>query len=139
MAGNRCSSCSKWVSLENDEPQEDSIEIVSDSEVQIDVTISRNCADCGQEMKNHEFSGVSTDIDVEWTATHAPHEDGSDDGEHGEWEVETSAMELTESGGGRYAKNMIGFECTATVTCKCGETTTVQLSDQAAASEFDEV
>lgn len=136
MPGNRCADCNKWVSLETDEPQEDSIDVSDDGVVSIDVTVSRNCADCGTEMKNYNFQ-TEDQIDESWVAEHA-HDDAQDNG-HGEWSVETSDLESTETGGGRYSKNMIGFSCTATVTCKCGATTDVILSDSVSASEFEEV
>ena len=135
MAGNRCEQCSKWVSLETGEPQEDSIEVSDNGTVAVEVTISRNCAECGTEMKTCNYT-VEEDLDGDWVAAHTPSEEDPD---HGDWEVSTSNMELTESGGGRYKKNMIGFTCTATATCKCGDETTVELSGEEAASSFDEV
>lgn len=139
MPGNRCPDCNKWVSLETDEPQVENVQLSSnESVVEVDVNIDRNCAECGGQMKTMAFN-TEAEIDETWLAEHGPQEDGSYKEGHGELDVEESNTELTESGGGRYAKNMIGFTTYVQVTCICGSTTSVEISDNAAASEFDEV
>lgn len=136
MPGNRCANCNKWVSLETDDPEEQSVEVNDYGTVEVEVSISRNCADCGQQMKEATITGEA-DLDDSWISEHSS-DDAFENG-HGDWEAESSNMELTESGGGRYAKNMIGFSCSVTVTCKCGATSEVTVSGEEAASSFDEV
>lgn len=128
---NRCNDCNKFVSLETDEPEEESVE-VEGTGIQITMNITRSCAECGTEMKNASVEGTG-EIPEEWLATHT--------GEgHGDFDAEIQSSEATETGGSRYSKNIINFEAEVLVTCKCSESTTVTVvGDGAAASEFDEV
>lgn len=129
--GNRCPDCNKFVSLET-EAEEEGID-VSGASVDVQVRVVRNCAECSTEMKDNSFSN-SVDIPVDWLAEHSDSNEG-----HGDYEAELQNLEATESGGGRYAKNMIGFEATVKVTCKCGEEIEIDVSDEDPASYYNDL
>ena len=135
--GNRCNECNKFVGLETQEPEEDSIEVSDSGTVTIEVTIRRNCSMCDSEMKSLELEATE-EVDGDFLSKHSEDSVMDNGHGHGNWSVELDTIELTESGGGRWAKNMIGFSSTATVTCVCGETTTVTLEASEAASSFDD-
>lgn len=131
----RCPDCNKFVSLDTmiEEQQIDmDVSTVTDGkhlEATCTVHVSRNCADCGQELKATDFEVELTDVAVEGDPIKP------EDFEEVECQLEVSE---DESGGGRYQKNMIGFSGTATF--KLGERVlaTVEVKDSTAASNFEE-
>lgn len=164
MAGNRCESCAKMVSLEFDAPEEQSFE----AEVSMDpetgnligditatVRIVRSCADCSSEMKEATLE-LSHDDDVVLssellTGTLFPESvahiklnfktskyewlDG-----HGLEDTEHDDPEQIEEGGGRYAKSYFGASIAWRVNCKCGKCLADgTLEDKVAASAMDEI
>lgn len=129
----RCNDCNKFVGLETQDPEDCGLEI-SDGEITGSIRVVRNCADCGSELKEANFE-VSQAIPDGILADH--------DGEGHELTADFD-LESTESGGGRYAKNMIGFGGTAVIRCACQDAKEPELckldfSDAIPASEFDEL
>jgi hypothetical protein len=95
------------------------------------VRVVRRSACCGDDMTEATF-----DIDA--------HADADPKGKPtDEYEVEVESIEATESGGGRYAKNMVGFELHGKVTrTRKGKSVVVaefDASDDMAASHFDDL
>lgn len=130
----RCPSCEKFCSLEGAEPEVQEFN-VDENGVTANVRVMRTCMDCGEEI-------CETYLDLEGAIDH--HCEKIDNGEYPEYtdpdgnDVEEPEFEYTESGGGRYQKNMIG--CCADITMKCahcGEEITVHLEDSVPASYFE--
>lgn len=155
---NRCPDCNKFVSMENGEPEFNSLEAMlqnGDVFVTASVRSIRNCADCGTEMKSLDvemeenisietFDGFKelSDKDKAKLLKFAEEED-----ETLELEADEGDTSMDESGGGRYKKNMITTVARGDITLTWdrrahgGEvklTTTVELSSENAASEFEE-
>jgi hypothetical protein len=138
----RCPDCNKFVGLETGEPEADlSVEAAEDNKsAQITGTVRlvRCCAECGGEMKETTFD-VDEQVDLS----------GEQIDERAEVvaaEIEVTNIESTESGGGRYKKNMIGYNLTYTVSVpwKLGKEEGAaeiegNLADAAQASAFDEM
>ncbi len=136
---NRCNDCNKFVGLETQDPEVDSIE-VDGEQVNVTVTITRACAECGTEMKTAslEFSDTFEGPDPEDAVKD---KDAADDEkpEH-DLEVEENGVEMIEEGGGRYAKSYYGatVEYTVTCSCGCGFEHSGSASDKIAASAMDD-
>ncbi len=125
----RCPGCERFTSLETGEPEVSDLR-VDDGSVMATVRVVRNCADCGLEMKEAEF-------EVEEPLGHVEPADH----EH-EFEAEENGVEATESGGGRYKKNMVGFSLGVVVTCAvegCGFSREVSAEDSMPASAYSEL
>lgn len=131
----RCPDCSKFVGLETEVPE-------SEVDLEIDfaedgaslsltgtVRVVRNCAECSQELKGADFDIELSDVKV--TGEPVP----ADMREHVTASAEVSE---TESGGGRYKKNLIGFSGTATVMLGERVLAEVTVEDSMAASYFEE-
>lgn len=132
--GNRCPSCEKMVGLETEVEDPDGSDWEYDpatGNVTGTVRVVRKCVDCSEEMKECTF-----DVDV-----HAEPDAKTKDGD--EYAVEIDTYEATETGGGRYKKNMIGFELSGHVTrTRKGKETEVakfDASDNTQASGFDDL
>jgi hypothetical protein len=127
----RCPDCNKFVSLETGDPEVTSVD-VSGNEVTVEVRLVRNCADCGGEMKEANVGGEAT-IPDDVFEEHA--------GEGHELTGEEGGADTIESGGGRYAKNMIGADITIELSCECGQLkdSTVVVHVEEAAGSFDEL
>jgi len=138
----RCPNCAKFTGLETEigETNWDNSADDAGARLACAVTVNRNCADCGTTLKSAEF-----EMEEEWELP-----EGADPETVGLVEFDAEA---TESGGGRYAKNMIG--CIAKVVIrwknkakpgKDGEPTkeekinedTITLHDELQASGFEE-
>jgi hypothetical protein len=68
MAGNRCSDCNKFVSVELDQEPEIEVDEVDDLDngkgsLTFRVTLSKVCTECGKELSQKELS-LSIDIDL---------------------------------------------------------------------------
>lgn len=124
MPGNRCPSCNKFVGLENADPETDSLQAMCESRgnirVEGDLRHARNCADCGETLKEideHVEEHISLDQFKGWDKLDAAQrkliEDAMEAGEL-EVDVEEDGTSADESGGHRYKKNMI--VCTADFT-----------------------
>jgi len=146
----RCESCCKFVSMENAEPEVNSLDASFSGTV---VTVSldyrhvRACADCGQDLKDineteelevgiEDFSGYEEATEKARDAVKAALEDGS-----AEVEVEEDGSDVSEAGGGRYQKNLITVSVSFNLTVKAGDYEikhTGTLSAERAASEYCE-
>lgn len=120
---NPCPGCNKMVSLDFQDPEVSDLEY-DDGKITASVRILRNCAECGEEMKE---ATLEVDLDVEFCS-----------GEGHVVSVEDKLSQL-EEGGGRYAKSYFGAEGTFDLKCSCGKTAEVQWSDKVAASEMEEL
>lgn len=134
----RCENCDgKFTSLETaieDESPEMEIGAFSNDGTSIDsitgtVHVSRNCEGCSTEMKSMDFEVDVSDVQIEGEPITAEQRDEV----VVECEVSTS-----ESGGGRYKKNMIGYSGTITVTLGERKLATVTIEDSAPASSYEE-
>lgn len=106
----RCESCAKFVGLELQDPEVDSLDIDAEGGITAQVRIVRNCADCGTEMKEATFD-LELEVPEDIVADHK--------GEGHELEVEEDGIEMIEEGGGRYKKSYYGAEVKCTVSCSC--------------------
>ena len=133
----RCESCAKFVSLETVlEDENPAIEVgtFSSEGDAIDslngsVRVVRTCADCGTEMKSLDFEIEVSDVKIEGAPL--AEEDWAD--------VEAEAnINVSESGGGRYKKNLIGYA--GVITVMLGERILVEvpIKDSAPASAYEE-
>lgn len=106
-----CPGCSKLCSLENGEPEVNDVEI-GDGSITASVRLVRNSSCCDQEMKEYNYE-LNLDISKELKA----HEDKYHNGVPQTYSVEEDSCDVDESGGNRYAKNMIGVTLSVDVTC----------------------
>lgn len=158
----RCPDCNKFVSLETNEPEEDSIEIDSEptatsSEESEEsegsgaegetVEPSENKPEprTGHISATYRIVRVCADCGTELKeATIEMEEDveipAGHEGDDHELEIEGEA-ESTEKGGGRYAKSFYGVHVHYTVSCSCGAAGLLEgdLEDEVAASHMDEL
>lgn len=149
-----CPGCNKFASLETQEPEiDEGSEDITDNgdgsvDISVSVTIKRNSACCGEEMKYYEES-------VDLSGTHeCPVE--SDPGEpvrgdaDDRYEVTSFSSDITERAESvdkkgkripfRYQKTFIGADIAATVHCNwCKQDFDATGSIEAQASSFDEV
>lgn len=125
----RCENCSKFVSLELQDPEIEDLELHDDGSLTGEVRIVRNCAECGSEMKEARF-----EVNVPAPAvTHKP--DCTTKDLHADAELSS-----LEEGGGRYKKSYFGAEGELRVTCStCDAQASVKWSDKIDASSMDEV
>jgi hypothetical protein len=138
----RCPDCNKFVGLETGEPEAElDVEVADDNQsahVTGTVRVFRNCADCGVELKETTFE-IDEEVDLK---DHKIDEQAEVDGAT----VDAGAVEATESGGGRYKKNMIGYTLTYCIDIpwKLGKkegtvTHEETIEDSVQASAFDEM
>jgi len=104
------------------------------------VTVNRNCGDCGTTLKANTF-------DVEQEVSVPDDVDEKENIDWGSLDLSDHMLDESESGGGRYAANMVGFEGTCTITgkrtkpLKDGDDTVefeVSIQDACKASEYEE-
>lgn len=142
---NRCPDCSKFVSLEIQEPEVSSLEIAEDGNINADVRVYLTCADCGTEMKEYTFN-----IDEIPDEVFSHIEEHNEAGEEYSLEIEENGVDMVDEmqthdrhgnpiKNYRYQKHYYGFELTALVTCSCGEEIEVSFTDKEQASAFDEL
>jgi len=134
----RCPDCQKFVSMDTagaDECVDVSIEIDSleNSTVSVacEVRVTRVCADCGTELKELTF-----DIEETLEVTLAGRKLTED--ELNSLHASLDDVDTSESGGGRYAKNIISFDGTIEVYLDKVMVGSVKVGDSAAASAFEE-
>jgi hypothetical protein len=140
----RCPDCSKFVSLEFQEPEPEEMDLDYDYDkggpdqehvtftVTVDVRLVRNCADCGQELKEGTLTLEGSDV--------LGHEMKPDC----ELTAEMDTTNQIEEGGGRYKKSYFGAEVEYVIRCSCQKEKdpplyTGSVSDKMAASEMDEL
>lgn len=128
----RCPDCSKFVGLEFAEPEVENLEVNEDGHVTGEIRIHRDCADCGNELKEATF-----EIDVDLSEKVG---DGHK-GEGHELEIHEDSVEQIEEGGGRYKKSYFGARVEFHLTCECGklEDASGEYEDKLAASSMDEM
>lgn len=138
--GNRCPSCNKFGALQTEVEDPDDFEFDPDSDtVRGSVRVYRSTECCHEEMTEATF-----DVDVSVDCDDKKRKDSD------EYEVVIDNIEVTESGGARYKKNMVGYSVSGHVlrkrTGRRKNAKPVELeigkfdaSDDMAASHFDEL
>lgn len=133
---NNCND-GKFVSLETGDPEDEgNLAIDGEGNVTGTFRLTRNCAECGETLKeatDELEDNISDELDG--------HMNGPD-GEGGhELSIELDACQADESGGSRYSKNIINAQVDVIVTCSCDKEwkheTTLQTGGVAAGS-FEE-
>lgn len=135
----RCPDCNKFVSFDTEtEPEEERCEVDEDR-VTAEVRIVNTCAECGAELKEARFSFDEEIEDIEHKNSCKKKELSAD----AEWERTERTQNKDRHGkpikSSRYMKHFYGVEGTVTVTCECGASTEVKLSDEIQASGMDEL
>lgn len=154
----RCPDCSKFVGLELQDPEDINLDVESTLDgdqlslsVSMTARIVRNCAECGQELKEANIE-ANENVEIEACTiikcvrvvgeAKVGDLDSYDwlDDKHGEPEINETNVEQIEEGGGRYAKSFFGANVSYVVKCKCGETLHEgEISDKCAASSMEEL
>lgn len=129
----RCPDCAKFVSMEFGDPEVEQLEVSPDGEVACTVTLTRTCADCGNDLKT-----ASLEMEADFTKQCKDHVDAPGDAH--DLNITEGNVNQIEEGGGRYAKSYFGAEVCFTITCKCDPKFEVEgsVSDKVAASEMEE-
>jgi hypothetical protein len=132
----RCPDCNKFVALQEEDPEVQSLEVDEEGTVTAEVRIVNVCANCNTELTEYTFS-VDDQIGL-------PEPD--DDHEH-DLEVEEVSSERTQPDHtppgqkpppARYRKTYYGFELTVKVTCKgCDLEEELVLADDVQASGME--
>lgn len=130
----RCPDCNKFTGLETEFESIDGEEISADENgfnITFSATVNRNCAECGNLLKQATYEFEEEEA-INWK------DKGIRDDEIGNVELEVGDPDVQESGGGRYAKNMITLDVPYKV--KVGDTVVFEGSarQSMAASEFEE-
>lgn len=148
----RCPDCSKFVSMDNADPEVNSVEVVYNGDktatVTADIRLIRACADCSTELKSLDVQ-VEETVDLTEMTKDGDGENKVDgdalhtalDSLDAELEVEGEDCEVEETGGSRFAKNMIQFSLAVVVSVELNGATykvPVSLNDEAAAGDFEE-
>ena len=115
----RCNSCSKFVSLEELDPEVQSLDVDNDGTVTAEIRIVNACAECGEELTEAIFDLEETvDVPEPEEADHE-HELEIEEGESAE-RTRPDHTRPDKSGvsvPARYRKTWYGFAVTAKVTC----------------------
>lgn len=130
----RCPDCQKFVSMNFEEPEVDSLEIDNDGQITASVIITRSCGECGTNLK-------TADLDMSTDQTEACKDHQNDDeSETHDLSVEEDGINQVEEIGGRYAKSYFGAELCFIITCKCDPKFKVEGSviDKVAAGAMEE-
>lgn len=129
----RCPDCNKFASLDESQFEvdlegkydpEDNAVLVTGTVVQ-----QRPCMECGGILKEYTFD-VDTSFDLQPLKKKLTEGDVS---------VDFDDPEETQSGGGRYAKNMVGFQLSVNVDIDGEATQTFTVEDAVQASAYEEV
>lgn len=127
----RCPDCNKFVGLEFQDPEVNSIEIDAEGAITCECRIVRCCADCSQELKEATLD-MQDELPPDDVTAHT--------GEGHEFSIEEEGVDQVEEGGGRYAKSYFGATVNYKVTCTCGKYEhTGELTDKVPASGMDEM
>ena len=161
----RCGDCNRFVSLET-EVSDFSIDIDDDGNVTGDVTLTRNCAECGSELQEGkcDIEGVTLSDVSEHMGEHrrvqaakdadrttrlaeaAPDEadqvraeiDAEEEADEAfDLSIENEEAEVVESGSAR--RPVFGFHATFSVTCSCGDEFEGEAEGELAPSDFDDL
>lgn len=130
---NRCPDCNRFVGLEFQEPEEESLEY-SEGEITMTVRLVLACADCGGELADHE-------LELQGGVEHPKHtEDCECDESLLALDVESRNIEQAEDskGYGRYMQHFYGARVEGVVRCPiCEAEAEFALEDMVLASSFD--
>jgi len=123
----RCSSCSRFVGLDFQDPEVESLEIDDEGTVTCSVRIVRCCTECGDELKE-------ATLDFEYTP---PPGSGIEAhvGKGHTLEIGEDGVDQIEEGGGRYAKSYFGAEVSFKITCSCDADKKERWSHESSASD----
>jgi hypothetical protein len=156
----RCNDCNRFVSMELGDSPDLTLDVDADGVVSGDVTITRNCAECGTELKEGKFDINVTISEAaahmqEHTDAYLAHEkaraaaelatieaggdiDDEDDIEEFELSIENEEAEATEGGTSR--KPTYGFRATFSIVCSCGKFEhDGEADDEMSGGEMDEL
>ena len=140
----RCPTCNRFASYGEVQADEESSEIVDNDSVVVSVRVVLPCSECGEELKEKN-------IEFELAIDHGCGEaDDTADDTAGEYELISTDVESIEelqthtaTGkeiSARQRKNVYGAKVTVTISCpKCQEQITLEGSESAPASEFEEL
>mgnify|MGYP001574930305 FL=1 len=125
---NHCQSCTKFVSLEPGEPEDNGIDTDEEGNISGSVRLSLVCADCGQDMAESEVT-LEDNVEVE-------HKDGCTSSD---LSLDDLTVSMEDEGGGRFSRHLYYLEASFTVRCAtCGaEAEETLTSEKVAASSFD--
>lgn len=118
-----CPNCNKMCSLENGEPEVINTVEISDGIITASIRVARQSACCSEDMKEYTYE-CSLDV----TSAITDHEEKFHNSVSQEYDVDEGDCEVNESGGGRYAKNMICVCLSVDVTCQGEHVDTVETS-----------
>lgn len=142
----RCTSTGLFASYDEPEATVESEEL-AEGTLSIEVRVVRPCAECSEEMAEYTFSmeedvecpRCGAECNTECSGEHERDEDGN--------KVDTAPIlqlesvdepDVSESGGGRYKKNIFTCTVSAEILCTCcNQSFDVTVSDDAAASYFE--
>lgn len=121
----RCPDCSKFVGMENGDPEINSLEAefsLGSFTITLDARHTRNCADCGTELKSIDIN-EEANLDPEDIPAfnELPEEKRKAflealESKEVEAEIEEDGSEADEAGGGRYKANQITVRVNYTLT-----------------------
>lgn len=131
----RCPDCAKFVSMEFGDPQVEQLEVSPDGEVNCTVTLTRTCADCGNDLKT-----ATLEMEADLSKQCMEHVNADDSSDVHDLDIKEGDVNQIEKSGGRYSKSYFGAEICFTITCKCDPKFEVEgtVSDEVAASDMEE-
>jgi hypothetical protein len=132
----RCPDCSKFVSYDgSEEPEVNTYDVDENGSVQVEVRIHKDCADCSTELKEYTFE-LTGDVPDEFIEAHS-----GDDHELEVSEVNAEGTERQDNPNSplRYRKTYYGVEAEVIISCSCGESCTLMLTEEVPAGVMDEL
>lgn len=126
----RCNNCNKFVSIEEQDPEVNGLEVDDDGNVTAEVRIVNACADCGDELTETTFN-MEGKVDLDHNS-----QPGKEHELSAEEDGDSERTTRTE-GKGRGLRTFYGAALECEVTCTCGATSTLRLSDDIQASRMD--
>lgn len=139
----RCPDCNKFVSYEGDEePVIDSDDISEDGDISLEVTITKNCGECGSEIAQMSLTlGENVDLGEHHGKGHEITLEVEDPTQTERYETtyyDRRAKKRKPIKSPRYYRHYFGVEVPYTVKCSCGEDiTSGTLSTEDAASSLE--
>jgi hypothetical protein len=112
----RCSQCNKFVSLEEEEPEEQGLDIGTDGTITASYEIINSCSECSNQLRS-----ATIDLEVEPSKEIEEHlKIELPEGKQHELEVEANAeRDQKTSGKGRGLRTFYGVRANFTVKCSC--------------------
>lgn len=143
----RCDQCNKFVSFDTESDPEVESETMQGTNAEVEVRITNNCAECGQEMKEARFQ-FEYDFSEEIKAHHEASQEKCGNAEVS-LSVEATRTDRRQTkdrygkpiARARYQKQFYGVDVTLTINCDvCDqEIAKVNLNDEMQASSMDEL